>query len=261
MAVSPDPFAQLRPATESDCDAIFSLLTEAFRDRLLQYTIFQSPSSIHYLRALVLAQNAKSARVFVMENEGRIEAFYDAVVRESDFFLNYIGVSSTARESGLGSLTLRHFESEAQRRNCRSVSLDVFESNDKACRWYANRKYSEVSRQILTSVRLDKCTRIAATTLTLVPGELERANLQLIEQGFTKVEATCSTGRLSIGLIASDCCKLLDFNGLTVEQAVASIATHFGNVRSRLLVTTNEPLGADIAFDAVENVRRLTKPL
>ena len=132
----------IRVARVQDAHQIYDFLIEAFGGRYLPYTIFQSPQSITYLQRLIKQGIDQSGHIFhVLERSSVVKGFYNAVVRQRDFFLNYIAVGKSERSVGVGQALLNHFEAQGAFFGCRQYVLDVFESNQTAYRWYLKHGY------------------------------------------------------------------------------------------------------------------------
>ena len=148
------PSVTIRPAQPGDAHTVFDLLCDVFGQTLLPYTIFQAPSSLHYLESIVERQKSDEPHIVVAVSRGQVVGFYDASAHDKTFHLKYVGVAPRSQGTGVGKELLHHFEHQGRARNCAVLSLDVFESNHRAWRWYRRHDYQEDRGFYMTRVVL-----------------------------------------------------------------------------------------------------------
>ena len=136
---------RVRHARPEDAPVIFALKVEAFGRTFLPYTIYQAPQAVRYLRKLILQSMGLGNQRFVLvEDAARALAYYHALYRDAEFFLNYIAVAETVRGQAWGSFLLRHFEEAGRLLGCRPVSYTHLRAHetvlDLVCRLLLEKK-------------------------------------------------------------------------------------------------------------------------
>lgn len=218
------PF-QIRSAEPGDADSIYGLKLNAFGQRYLSYTIYQLPLSVNYIRELISSgYGSTKHKLVVAVLDGRIWGYYAALHRGSDFHLNYIAVDATARRDGLGSFLLSHFEDCGRMFGCTRLTLDVFESNLGVRAWYERRGYSSVSTCFLAQVSISKLLGDTFTALDWSPEWPAAAFDEEGSRGFSKAEYQCGSRHIAVGLIGKRICKLLAYDGVTLDDALHTVA-------------------------------------
>jgi len=258
MTLTRDLYA-IRRAQPRDRFEIFAIKTAAFGENYLLYTIFQTPLAATYLEQLITTQaEEKGDQIFVVDQRGAILGYYHAVERETDFFLNYIAVAGIARSSGLGQALLMHFETTGQTCGYRQLGLDVFESNQWVSSWYQRHGYALQS--VSFHVRLKIGTLQGEGNLWQCE---QKAWAEAIEEektrGFSKVDCNWGQGRLTLGLIATRICKLLRYDGISLDEAVSAIMCRFNQEREILILSSLPDIPLNWPLLSVERVLTLRK--
>lgn len=248
----------IRRATLSDVCMIYALMVEAFGKTSLPYTIYQSPLSIRYLGQLITSSSRDD--FYVLQEGSQIIGYYHAVKDSSELFLNYIAVSSLARGRGLGTRLLEHFELNGFSRQCRLLSLEVFEKNISVMEWYLKNGYRDASAKYLVRIRICDYPQSDYLHISAEDSEWYQAYSQEAFYGFSKVRCKCGSGYLTVGLIGGDTIKLLTYEGVSAEEAISALVWYFRSVRTVLILTLNSLL-KDIPYISVDKTIRLYKTI
>lgn len=250
-----------RAARPSDAWGIYTLKCRVFGDRYLGYTIYQSPQSVNYLAELIARGSEQSHHsFFVISQAGEIRGYYHAVHRGTDFFLNYIAVTAVARRQGWGNALLEHYEDRGRASNCQRLMLDVFDSNRRVRDWYGNHGYQPHSASLCARLALDAWPE-SSFLLNYSDDDWARTRREEQVQGFSKIKCFCGPGQLTVGLIASRVCKLLDYEGIKLEDAVLAIVHRFRTEREILVVSSLSDIPSDWPVINVDKILRLIKPI
>ncbi len=250
----------IREAEIQDANQIYDLLVDGFDKRYLPYTIFQPSQSVVYLKRLIEHGFERSGHLFsVRVLDGKLRGFYDAVMRQTEFFLNYIAVAQSERGNGIGGMLLTHFETKGTLCGCQQYVLDVFESNVRAYHWYLNQGYQVESASFQVRVSTaDGLTR-RGQPLLITADDFQRAVNEEQVQGFSKVDGVCGTGQITVGLIGGQVCKLLGYHEVDLVGAVASVCTRFQTDRPVLIVPSLPELPSAWPILDYEKALRLVK--
>jgi hypothetical protein len=194
-----------------------------------------------------------------MNRGGEILGYYHAFRHDTEFFLNYIGVATTARRRGLGNALLKHYEDTGRASGCHRLTLDVFDSNQWARDWYWNHGYQFLSSSFSALLPLNAWTSGSSFSLDYDRASWTRSCTEEQVRGFSKIECPCGPGRLELGLIADRVCRLLNYEGIGLEDAILSIARRFGTERKVLIVSSLPHIVLDWPVLCVEKVLRFVK--
>lgn len=251
---------QLRIAEPSDATKIFALASRVFKDKQFLYTIYQAPQSVRYVEKLITAGD--SSRRFVLLKRGlELLGYYEALIEDGTYFLNYIAIDPSVAGQGFGRLLLQDFEATGRISSCRQLSLDVFQSNVRAVAWYRTSGFREESITYLARIALRNVARNNGVELRINKEEIDRALADERDWGFSKVTWQCDGGSGCLGFIGGQHCKLLDLNGIALAQAVNLIAASFSNQRDVLIVSSPEPINIARGVVSSESVLRMVKPI
>lgn len=248
----------IRRATSSDVSAIYALMVAVFGETSLPYTIYQSPLSVRYLEQLITSSSRDI--FYVLQESSSVIGYYHAVHDSYDLFLNYIAVLASARGRGLGTRLLKHFELNGISRQCRSLSLEVFEQNGQAMRWYLKHNYRSVSSKYLARIRIRECPRRNFLPIYATDLEWYQAYHKEKLYGFSKIECRCGNGRVTIGLIGRNLIKLLTYEGVSLEDAVNALVWYFYDTRTVLILGINSLL-TDMPYISMDKTIRLSKAI
>lgn len=261
LASSNDMF-QIRLARVDDAPSVYNLIAQGFGDRYLTYTIYQAPESVAYLRQLIANPSSAMQRtLYVLEQVGRLVGYYEAMQRGIEFWLNYVVVDTAVRRRGIGQALLEHFEHTAQQFHCQRLVLDVFDSNQPARDWYYLQGYQHQSATFQIRLSTSMLDDASVHPLTYSDESWHNACDEERSRGFSKVESGCGPGRITVGLIGGRVCKLLEYVGVDLEDAVAAVCRHFHNTRSELILTALEAIPIHWPVLSAEKTLRLVKPL
>jgi len=251
----------LRIARLEDAPTLYALKAQAFGDSYLLYTIYQAPQSVRYLARMVTEAPKQSGQgLFVIEQDGQIRGYYHAICRTAQYFLNYIAVAQEAERLGLGSILLRHFEEAGKDIGCQMLALDVFDSNPSVRDWYYRHGYRLTDASFHIRLAMGALMGDGAPLLCQQDA-LVRALAEEEAWGFSKLACQCGSGRLTVGLIAGHACKLLDYSGLSVENAASAIASRFRGERKVLIISALPDLPSGWPVLSSEKVLRLGKAI
>ncbi len=241
-------------------ECIYNMKVLAFGD-YLHYTIYQSPRSVTYLRNLITQGTERTGHyIFVLTNwNNSIVGYYHALKSGTEFFLNYIVVTEMVRGLGFGQRLLNHYETTARMLGCNSVSLDVFKSNAIAHQWYYRMGYRQCSDSNVAILAMNREV-LSRFKLEFLPQSLDLAYHEESEQGFSKLECLCGVGKVTVGLIADHACKLLSFEGIEREDAIAAVHSQFWKTRNSLIVSSPDMITEWVVLESEKTIR-LSKPL
>jgi ribosomal protein S18 acetylase RimI-like enzyme len=251
-----------RLALPQESAIIYALKVAAFGQRYLAYSIYQSPRSVTYLTELIAHGPKQGKDIFVAawENE-RLAGYYHAVRREQDLFLSYIAVAESAQGQGLGNLLRQHFERTAINYGYRMVSLDVFESNQRAYRWYCNHGYRFSDVSYLARIMLNSAMEGNNYSAHYSPEALQKAQSEENERGFSKIHCDCGPGHFILGLIDGHCCKLIAYTDLNLSEVVAVINASWRQTRDELIISSPTEIPGCWSFKDMDKSVRLVKEL
>jgi len=251
---------QLRIAEPSDASEIFALATRVFGDKQFLYTVYQAPQSLRYVERLIAAGDA-SHRFVLLKRDLELFGYYEALLRDGTCFLNYIATDPAVSGQGFGELLLRDFEAMGRNSGCRQLALDVFQSNMRAVAWYRNSGFREQSVTYLARIALRDVPKNNGVGLRIDKEEIDRALAEERDCGFSKVKWQCDGGWGCLGFIGGRYCKLLDLDGITLAQAVNTLAASLSNQRDVLIVSSPEPIKIEREIMSSESVLRMVKPI
>lgn len=209
----------IRRAAIADAARVDELLRATFGASYLEWTIFRSPKSLSYLRALIADPERTMHEIFVSD-----DGFYDAVRTRDTLLLNYIG----SLRRGEGRRLFDHFESRARELGLGATALDVFASNEIAHPWYARSGYVRVSSSWQALVPMQAIQ--PGESLPIDDAMLRAAFSEEENRGFSKI--VC--GAVEVGLIAGDTARLLAVGNSDPVEAATRVAATFD--RDRLIV-------------------------
>jgi ribosomal protein S18 acetylase RimI-like enzyme len=251
---------QLRIAEPSDATEIFALASRVFGEKQFLYTVYQAPQSLKYVGRLITAGDANH-RFILLKRDLELLGYYEALLRDGTCFLNYIATDPAVSGQGFGKLLLRDFEVMGCNSGCRQLSLDVFQSNTRAVAWYRNSGFREKSVTYLARIALRDAPHKNGMGLRIDKEDIDRALAEEREWGFSKLVCSCGVGCLTLGLIGGDVCKLLNFEGVTLKQALGGISVTFHPDRDIVIVSSHDKLDSSWGPLSTEITLRLTRPI
>jgi len=211
-------------------------MATAFGVDYLAYTIYQAPESANYLYEL-LAQGPDSPHCFtVAAAGGGLLGFYYVVRRGDELFHPYMAVAPHARRQGLARVFMLDYEAVGRAQGFRRLGFDVFASNRHAYEFYLRLGYQVHATSWLVRLALADLAAPGAPPLHFTAADWAAARQEEAARGFSKVECTCGSGRVTVGLIAGSVCKLLDYEGISLDDALRAIGARFAGERTVLLV-------------------------
>lgn len=229
------------PAQVEDGDAIFELLTEAFRVSYLKFSVYQSPRARSFLAEQIRDGAARNQPpFFVIRHEGRLVGFYNAEQLGEEFFLKYIATDLRCVRTGVGNALLGHFEATAADTGCRRSGLGVFENNPVAAQWYARRGYRVEGCELFLRYALADLDQPGAGVLEWDAGVLEQAIAAEREQGFSAVTASLGGVPVRLGLIAGEVVNVIEPGDAAPPRLAAAVAARFRAERCWLLMRAQE---------------------
>ena len=250
----------IRTAHAQDARAIYALMREAFGKDFLSYTIYQAPRAVRYLTELIAQGPDQSLHgFFVICLKEKILGYYNAIRRSDEWFLNYIAVDTAARGYKLGNTLLNHYEERGRIYGCRQLALDVFDSNEVARDWYMKLGYKLHSHRFDVRLALYSLAKKGSLPLNWGSDAWLTALREEKRQGFSKVECQCGQGRLTLGLIANSTCKLLDFEGVTLAEAIFAVGSKLRDEREVLILSSLPHIPVGWPVLSSEKLLRLCK--
>jgi ribosomal protein S18 acetylase RimI-like enzyme len=248
----------VRPAIPSDAETIYALMGKAFGETYIVYTIYQAPQSIEYIRYLIRQNDFHY--FFVLCQSNQPVGYYHAFRRETDFFLNYVAVLPGMQGNGLGQVLLEHYEDKGWKEGCTRLVLDVFDSNAIAKKWYLSHGYQIESFSYLTRLSMWNQNIVRPSIgLTYDVEQWNRALQEEQEHGFSKIKCSSGPIQLTVGLIAGNVCRLMDYSNISLDDAIISIIRMFGSHRRVLVISSVHKISSDWQVLSSEKVIRLFK--
>lgn len=250
----------IRRAQKEDTADIFALKRRAFGDAFLRYTIYQAPASVKHLEKIITIPTPNRYHVYVLVDGKTLAGYYQAVSIGETFFLSYIAVDSVYRGQCYGQCLLDHYEQLALDNRYEQLALDVFASNVYACEWYYANDYQPKTDRYLVLLPM---TRKGAKNYHLISvvEDLERALVAESVDGFSKVEFRAEDTIVVVGLINGNTCKLLSYDGISLEDSVIFICEQFGMDRELLVVSDLSSIPSEWTPMHSDKVLRLVKPI
>lgn len=229
----------IRRARKSDIYDIYDIMYKAFKNISIPYTIYQTDKSVNYIYKLIAKNSRKSNNnIFVICEKNKILGYYHAILYDNIYFLNYIAVAKNVQGLGIGTSLLKHFEGEGKAYSCKKVALELYNNNRQVRNWYLNSGYQVNSSFFNIRISMNKIKTKKNIPLNIELNNWDKACKEEKNYGFSKVEGLCGSGRLTVGLISYNTCKLLDIEGVELKDAVSSICKRFSKDRKILIVTS-----------------------
>jgi ribosomal protein S18 acetylase RimI-like enzyme len=260
--VKTEPNAEVQPARLSDARDLHAMLTEAFADSYLKFSVYQTPAAAGYLEEqLAGAASGVDASFFVLKRGGILLGFYQATVRSQEYFLGYIASSAHERGRGVGRLLLEHFEATGAARGCAVLGLEAYRSNAAAVAWYERHGYRTLASRHVARFELGDFSAEEGPGLEVESSALEQALDEEASRGFSSVECGCSGQRIQLGLIGGTICNVMDPAGTLAVRAAPSVARRFANTRRWLLTSGPAAFAGMPAPESQEESLHMTKTL
>ncbi len=253
---------QIRKAEFKDSTAIYKLISEAFDESYLSYTIYQSPKSVKYISSLISEisqENKHYLMVLVDDLHFQVKGYYHATLVGEQLFLNYIAVSGMFAGKGLGYSLLSHYEDTGIKVGINQFGLDVFENNQFVKDWYMKHGYKQEFTSFFAHIAFDS---LGGThdVLVLDENEWEKALNDEINNGFSKITCKYGQGFITLGLINGNRYRLLGYEGMTLDDAIGVVKTSFRNrCRDTLIVSSSKPLTNKWSIVRQDCIVRLVK--
>lgn len=249
----------IRRAETSDINDIYDIKYKAFKKITIPYTIYQTDKSINYINKLIA--NNSNNNIFVICNNNKVLGYYFSTLYNHVYFLNYIAVAKNVQGLGLGTSLLKHFEKEGKEYCCKKLMLETFECNRSAVEWYLKSGYHEDSRYFYIRISIKDITEKKYFPLLIDNKRLENAYTEENIYGFSKVKCICGTGKLTIGFISNHTCKVIEYEGIKLEEAIKSICHFFKFKRNILIYNSSSKLSYEWPLLSSEKVLRLSKEI
>lgn len=252
----------ITPAAVGDVHAIYSLLTDAFSDSYLKFSVFQSPRSVTFLREqLDEAECGGTPRFFVARDRGSTLGFYNADRVGDEYFLKYIATTPHRTHEGIGDALLRHFEEMAFSLACSRAGLAVFRSNSVAAPWYERRGYSPVGSELFLRFEAAALERIGSCRVEWEAGAFDAAEKTERQRGFSAFEATSNATPVRVGLIAGDVCNILEPTGEGARPVACAVARAVSGHRKWILMRDKGDSELNALAETIEESIHMTRPL
>lgn len=249
----------IRRAHNSDYRSIYRMKQEAFRGYLL-YGVYQTRASMRYLRKL-LSQPAEDSinHFYLLECNGIPMGYYHALATGEKLHLNYIAVDRDVRGQGVGEELLRHYESLARELKLRRLSVDVYESNPTALKWYLSKGYARIGEKYQLRVAVPKSANIGLKPLSFSPEDWERARKQEAYWGFSRLECKLGNASITVGIIGGNTCRLMSYSNIEQESAAYLVCQMFAGRRGVLIIDADTRPDLDLEIIGAERVLCLQK--
>jgi ribosomal protein S18 acetylase RimI-like enzyme len=178
---------------------VLQLKRACFGPEYLLYSAYQSDASVSLLRELLDRKRHPDRVCRGLRVDGTLAAYFMAAEAGGSFHLSYVGTAPAWTQRGFATTLMDDFESIATRRGL-TPSLDVFDHNTKARRWYRARGYRVVSRRETGLVNL--AVGPAGRPAQVDAKELDHALEQENRRGAARVKIVIDGHSVDIGLIA-----------------------------------------------------------
>lgn len=125
---------------------ITGMLVGMFSSELTDFLIYKDSNYPAYFEKLI--NHSLNDYLFVIRKGSMIGGFAHFKIIKDEIFLNNIGVQPELRNAGTGTLLLKFsFNFLLKERNCKYLSLDVFEKNSLALNWYKKLGMREIGKK------------------------------------------------------------------------------------------------------------------
>lgn len=126
-------YIDIRNATINDISFIVDIIRDANKDQL-DKIVYGQKGIYKYIESRILDKNLNTI-YRIAELGNKIVGAMELRVDEETLFLNYIAVKSDMKNLGIGKAMMKNLINEKQ---YKYLSLDVFEDNKIAYKWYSN---------------------------------------------------------------------------------------------------------------------------
>lgn len=227
----------LREALPSDAVAVRRLLVESFGSFALPFTVYRSPLSEAFLSdRFDRCRGRAEERSLVLIHENSVCGFMASRMLGQVGFLEYVAVSVDRQGRGLGDMLLGVHHDWSRSLSAVSTSLDVFETNSRAARWYLSRGYRNVG--VSYSYRLStREVAMQGPELDVSDVDLRTALCQEGRFGVSRLNCSLGGRPISLGLFGQVACRVLDFGGCAAGPVIGAVARRFSPCRPEIVVT------------------------
>ena len=136
----------ITPLNLKDVHLIPSLIKYSMKEELFQLTIYSSHRYEDYLKNILrLPKKLRNYHYFGAYQDKELLGFTEWRIYEEGIFLNHISLFPPYRSSGIGKALLEHGFYLAKLYKKNKISLDVFEDNKFADKWYQKNGFTAIS--------------------------------------------------------------------------------------------------------------------
>lgn len=260
MTASVSPRMYVVPARPRDAEAIAETIRDSFSQREINLTIFGSSLAHRWVAAHLSLPEGVAEREYTVALDGdEVIGCAEVVPRGDGLQLSYIGVREKYRGQGVGTRLLAAALRRASPVVVGVMSLDVFDTNVGAKRWYEGLGFEH-----------EGTTLLCDASACLPPGKLlgrvlgmPTASASHEAFGFSEIDVETGNERTRVGRLGSDWWRLTA-PGTGVWQAAAHhelLATLVALEPARRLLLVQA--GQQAPGGAIELVRlnRLAAPI
>jgi hypothetical protein len=141
------------------------------------------------------------------------------------------------------------------------LALDVFRSNTSAVGWYDKLGFGEELQTNVARVKLKDLDVHDAPVLRFSEENLASALSDEKYWGFSRLECTHGDRTLTVGVIGGHTCKLLNYDGVSLEEAIVAVAATFRRARTFLIFSFSGHTPPGTQSATCERVLRLSRAL
>ncbi len=207
-----------RPEYAGDI-AIF--LANAFPESIRELTIYGCPGISNYVEAQIRARHCGADTLYTVAlDESRVVGCVEMRRLPRELCLNYIAVASANRVQGLGRRLLKAALDAPECHAYQTLSLDVFDSNQIALRWYQRLGFQLLHTSDWYVITHQQTTEAREGFLVGYP----QAEAVHDRFGFSQFRLVTSQGDYSVGRLGSKWFRLTQTKALSDEELCFSLA-------------------------------------
>lgn len=137
---------EIIPLLEADIAKVTHALKTMIASDIYGLTLYSSPGYSSFLRDFFsLPACFRDSYFFGAYRKNELLGFSEWKKTGDTLFLNLLFILPEYQSRGIGLMLLQHGRSLAKEMNCSWIELDVFASNQRACKWYAALGFDQIA--------------------------------------------------------------------------------------------------------------------
>jgi len=210
---------------------IADLHCDAFPERQLRYSIFASSKVGKFIDTLI----SDPMHDFVGAFEDNALVGYTHVrYVEGQPHLNYIAVDTPHRGNGIGRVLLRALVDQSKSNCCKSITLDVLESSERARSWYLREAFTDASS---SNTYLATATQALGVSKDQIGVSTSDSQLQKMEQfEISDINISIDNRHFLVGVIG----KRLYRVGVDHDQRLIDVLNMTDEQRETIVVVPSQ---------------------